>query len=70
MAGTISSPQQNPPTGTINILEGANVVGTGTISGRLTYITIPSITVGTHTYTAQYSGDTNYACLLYTSRCV
>lgn len=63
MAGTISSPQQNPPTGTINILEGANVVGTGTISGRLTYITIPSITVGTHTYTAQYSGDTNYAAL-------
>jgi polygalacturonase len=64
-AGTISYPQQNAPTGTINILEGTNVVGTGTITSgnRLTYITVPAVTAGTHVYTAQYSGDSHYAAL-------
>ena len=62
-AGTISYPQQNAPTGTINILEGSTVVGTGTISGRLTYVTIPAVTAGTHIYTAQYSGDSHFASL-------
>ena len=64
-AGTISYPQQNAPTGTINILEGSNVVGTGTISGRLTYITIPAVTAGTHTYTAQYTGDSHFSALAF-----
>jgi polygalacturonase/uncharacterized membrane protein len=55
------------PTGTINILEGANVVATGTRNGRVTYITIPSVPAGSHTYTAQYSGDPNYAPLTFGS---
>jgi len=61
-AGTISYPQQNAPTGSIQLLEGTNVVGTGTIAtgSRLTYIAVPNITAGTHTYTAKYLGDTNY----------
>jgi Glycosyl hydrolases family 28/Divergent InlB B-repeat domain/Bacterial Ig domain len=65
MAGTISYPQQRMPTGTIQLLEGSTVVGTGTIASgnRLTYITIPSIPTGTHTYNAQYQGDTNYPAL-------
>jgi len=66
-AGTISYPQQNAPTGTIQLLEGGNVVGTGTINGRLTYIAIPSITAGTHVYTAQYQGDSNYAAMSFGS---
>ena len=67
VAGTITNPQQNLPTGTINLLEGSTVVGSGTISGRLTYITVPSITAGTHVYTAQYSGDGNYSPLSFGS---
>jgi hypothetical protein len=69
MAGTISYPQQNMPTGEIDLMEGSTVVGTGTIANgnRLTYITIPSITAGTHTYTAQYKGDSNYAALSFGS---
>ncbi|MDR3735730.1 MAG: glycosyl hydrolase family 28 protein [Acidobacteriaceae bacterium] len=65
MAGTIGYPQQNMPTGTINLLEGSNIVGTGSITSgnRLTYITIPSVTTGTHTYTAQFLGNTNYSAL-------
>jgi len=67
VAGTISYPQQNAPTGSISILEGTNVVGTGTISGRLTYISVPNVTAGTHTYTASYSGDSNYAAMSFGS---
>jgi len=66
-AGTISYPQQNSPTGTIQLLEGTNVVGTGTITGRLTYIAVPNITAGTHVYTAKYSGDSNFAALSFGS---
>jgi polygalacturonase len=63
MAGTISYPQQNMPNGgTIQLLEGSNVVASAVVNGgRLTNITIPSMTAGTHVYTAQYLGDTNYS---------
>ena len=63
VAGTAPYYQQNAPTGTIQLLEGTNVVGTGTINGRLTYISVPNIATGTHIYTAQYLGDTHYAPL-------
>ncbi len=58
---TLTTPaQQRTPTGTINLLEGSTVVASGTINGRLASITVPNITAGTHTYTAQYLGDTHY----------
>jgi hypothetical protein len=64
-AGTITYPQQNLPTGTITLMEGSNVIGTVTIGSgsRLTYIAVPSITAGTHTYTAQYSGDSHFSAM-------
>jgi hypothetical protein len=67
VAGTISYPQQNAPTGTISLMEGSTVIGTVTISGRLTYFTVPSIAAGTHVYTALYSGDGNYAAMSFGS---
>ena len=71
VAGTVAYAQQNPPTGTIQILEGTTVVGTGTITSgsRFTYITIPAnlITSGTHTYSASYSGDSNFAAMTFGS---
>jgi len=68
-AGTITYPQQNMPTGTIQLLEGTTVVGTGTITAgsRVTYISVTGITAGTHTYTAKYLGDGNYAALSFGS---
>ncbi len=63
VTGTISYPQQNAPTGTIKILEGSTVVGSGIIGGRVTSIAVSSVAAGTHTYTAQYTGDTNFAAL-------
>jgi polygalacturonase/uncharacterized membrane protein len=53
------------PTGTISILEGATVVASASISGRVTYITVPNVSAGTHTYTASYGGNANYAVLNY-----
>jgi hypothetical protein len=35
------------------------------ISGRLTVLSVPSASAGTHTYTASYSGDTSYEPLSY-----
>jgi hypothetical protein len=67
VAGTISYPQQNAPTGSVQLLEGGNVVGTATLSGRLAYVNVPNITAGTHTYTANYLGDSNYAAMAFGS---
>jgi len=55
------------PTGSISILEGSAVVATASVSGRITRLTVPSVGVGTHTYTASYSGDANYDPLNYGS---
>ena len=63
VAGTIQFPQQNAPTGTIQLLEGMNVVANGQLTGRLASIAVPQITAGTHTYTAQYLGDSHYPAL-------
>jgi polygalacturonase len=51
------------PTGTISILEGTSVVGSAPLGGRITQIPIANVSAGNHTYTAQYSGDANYALL-------
>jgi hypothetical protein len=51
------------PTGTINILEGTAVVASAPVAGRITPISISGVGDGTHNYTAQYSGDANYALL-------
>jgi len=51
------------PTGTISILEGTTVVANAPVAGRITPISISGVGDGTHNYTAQYSGDANYALL-------
>jgi polygalacturonase len=53
------------PTGTIQILEGSTVVASASLSGRVTPLTIPSVSPGAHIYTASYSGDANYGQLRY-----
>jgi hypothetical protein len=53
------------PTGTINILEGATVVASASIAGRVTNITVPSVSAGTHTYIASFLGNSTYAQLYY-----
>ena len=48
------------PSGTVLIMEGANVVASATVAGVLTSTQILSVPSGTHTYTAAYQGDGTY----------
>lgn len=52
------------PTGTINIMEGKDVVASVPVSGRVTDIAIPNVTPGPHTFTGLYSGDDHFAALV------
>ena len=50
------------PTGTVTFEDGATILGTGTLdgSGKTTYTT-SALSVGSHSITAVYSGDSNFA---------
>jgi uncharacterized protein (TIGR03437 family) len=55
-------------TGTVTIYDGANVVGSGTLGDSfLLSIAISGLATGTHTLTAAYSGDANYAATTFGS---
>jgi Glycosyl hydrolases family 28/Bacterial Ig-like domain (group 3) len=51
------------PTAAVQFMEGTNVVGTAALGGNGTIasLTLTGVAAGTHTYTAQYPGDSNYA---------
>jgi hypothetical protein len=51
----------NPPTGTVTFMDGTTELGTGMLSnGRATFST-SSLTVGTHSITGVYSGDSTFS---------
>jgi hypothetical protein len=47
------------PTGSVNFMDGVNVLGTGAVSGGIATFTTSSLSVGTHTITAVYLGSTD-----------
>lgn len=51
------------PTGTVTFYDGSSQVGQATLSGSsdLATVTLSSQSVGSHNYTAVYSGDANYS---------
>ncbi len=57
------------PSAAVNFYEGTKLLGTGTLgqNGTVASLTINEPTAGTHTYTAQYPGDSNYAALAFGS---
>ena len=57
------------PTQPVTFYEGTHIVGTGTLgaNGTLASVTVSGISAGTHTYTAQYPGDTNYPAITFGS---
>lgn len=56
------------PTGTVTVYDGATAVATGTLSGgALLSVPINNLSVGSHTLTGTYSGDTNYATITFGS---
>ena len=46
-------------TGTVTFMDGTTVLGTGTVSGSAASFLTTTLSVGTHSITAQYGGDTN-----------
>lgn len=53
------------PTGSVNFYDGSTLVGTSALNGNgtLASVTITNPLAGTHVYTAQYAGDSNYAAV-------
>ena len=49
------------PTGTVTFKNGTATLGTGTLSAGKAAFTTSTLTVGTHSITAVYSGDANFA---------
>ena len=47
-------------TGTVAFKDGSSVIGTGTLSGGQTTFSTSSLSLGTHSITAVYSGDATY----------
>jgi hypothetical protein len=49
------------PTGSINLLDGSSIILSGALDGGGKFVTsTSSLSLGSHTLTAQYSGDSNY----------
>lgn len=48
------------PTGTVSFNDGVNAIGTGMLSGGQAAFTTSSLSVGSHSITAVYGGDSNF----------
>ena len=57
VSGVISGPE---PTGTVTFEDGSTVLGTGTIASDKATFTSSALSIGSHSITAIYNGDTNY----------
>src|SRR5499433_3669799 len=49
------------PTGSVSLFDGSTQIGTGTLAAGTASFSISSLAVGSHSLTAQYSGDPNNA---------
>jgi sugar lactone lactonase YvrE len=58
---SISSLPTSAPTGTVTFKDGSVVIGTGQVSATTATMTTGTLAIGTHTITANYAGDTNFA---------
>jgi sugar lactone lactonase YvrE len=57
---TVSS-TTTTPTGTVSFLDGTTPLGQGTLSNGVAVLSTSSLTAGSHTITAVYSGDANFS---------
>jgi Bacterial Ig-like domain (group 3) len=57
---SVSSPGSGTPTGTVSFYDGSSSIGTGSVSGGVATFTTSSLSMGTHSIKAVYSGDTNF----------
>ena len=58
---TAQSPGSGTPTGTVTFYDGTTVLGTGTLgSGSAKLVLSTGLSLGTHSLTVAYDGDTNF----------
>jgi len=57
----VTAPAAGTPTGTVTFKDGAATLGTGALSGTTATFSTTALTTGSHTITAVYGGDTNFA---------
>jgi uncharacterized repeat protein (TIGR01451 family) len=55
-----TAPGAGTPTGTVNFFDGATNIGTGTLAAGVATLSTSSLSVGAHSITAVYAGDTNF----------
>jgi YVTN family beta-propeller protein len=55
------SANSGTPTGTVTFKDGSSTLGTGTLSGGQASFTTPPLSFGSHSVTAVYGGDANFA---------
>lgn len=61
LVATVQPPGSGSATGTVTFLDGSTALGTVNVSNNLAQLTVPTLSLGTHTLIAQYSGDTKFA---------
>ncbi|MGO8753390.1 MAG: Ig-like domain-containing protein, partial [Thermoguttaceae bacterium] len=54
------SPGAGVPTGTVTFVDGSTTLGTGALTSGVATFTTSTLSVGSHTITASYPGDTNF----------
>jgi len=61
LTATVQPPAGSTATGTITFVDGTNSLGTATLANNNAQLTVSTLTVGTHSVTAVYSGSANFA---------
>jgi len=59
LTATVSSPAALP-TGSVIFYDGTNPIGTAVLSGGVAALSVSTLTLGSHSITATYSGDINF----------
>jgi hypothetical protein len=61
LVASVQPPGSGSATGTVTFFDGPTSLGTANVSNNLAQISVPALSLGSHTLTAQYSGDTKFA---------
>lgn len=61
LVATVQPPGSGSATGTVTFFDGSTPLGTANVSNNLAQLSVPTLSLGSHMLTAQYSGDTKFA---------
>jgi hypothetical protein len=61
LVATVQPPGNGNATGTVTFFDGSTSLGTVAVSNNLAQLSVPTLSVGSHSLTAQYSGDSKFA---------